>query len=155
MELRRYAAADAAGTLAVFRAAVERTAAAHYSSRQRRAWAPPELDPETWSRARSAVDTWVAVRNGEVAGFGDIDGSGHINMLYVHPDHGRSGVAAALLEHLTGIARRSGLAELTVEASLTARPVFERHGFRLVSEQTVERHGEKLLNFRMRRPLTP
>ena len=39
-------------------------------------------------------------------------------------------------------------------ASVTARPFFERHGFRVIAPQTVAKRGQSLLNFRMDKPLT-
>ncbi len=75
-------------------------------------------------------------------------------MLYVHPDHQRCGVASALLRATEALARPRGLTELTVEASLTARPFFERAGFRQVMPQRVERNGLLLLNYRMEKRLS-
>ncbi|MEK8229177.1 GNAT family N-acetyltransferase [Oerskovia sp. M15] len=46
-------------------------------------------------------------------------------MLFVDPAVTRRGVATALLEHVTRIARGHGAVELTTYASLTARPFFE------------------------------
>lgn len=38
---------------------------------------------------------------------------------------------------------------LDVEASITAKPFFERHGYRAVARQTVTRRGIELTNYRM------
>jgi putative acetyltransferase len=38
---------------------------------------------------------------------------------------------------------------LTVDASITAKPCFERHGFRVVEEQQVAVRGETFINYRM------
>ena len=38
---------------------------------------------------------------------------------------------------------------LTTHASLTARPFFERRGYRVLREQQVERHGVRMTNFVM------
>ena len=51
--------------------------------------------------------------------------------------------------------RESDLMELTVQgdiithASITARPFFEKRGYRIVKEQTVERRGIRLTNYVM------
>ncbi len=42
---------------------------------------------------------------------------------------------------------------LHTEASITARPFFERCGFLLVAEQTVALRGQQFVNFRMEKPL--
>ena len=40
--------------------------------------------------------------------------------------------------------------ELTVDASITAKPFFERYGFQPVKQQRVECRGEWFINFYMR-----
>ena len=56
-------------------------------------------------------------------------------MLFVDPDFGRHGVASALLTSVVALARQRALPALTTFASLTSRPVFERHGFVITSER--------------------
>ena len=41
---------------------------------------------------------------------------------------------------------------VTTHASITARPFFEKRGYRVVKEQQVERHGVLLTNFVMEKP---
>lgn len=150
MEIRPYTAADAAPTLAVFLEAVTVTAAADYSPAQVEAWARrDDRDVDTWHAARVATHTYVAEYDGAVAGFADIDGAGHIGMLYVAPAYGRRGVATALLHRLLRDAAAAGVDEVTTEASLTARPFFERHGFLVTARQRVRAGDVELVNFRM------
>ena len=56
-------------------------------------------------------------------------------VLFVDPDFGRHGVASALLASVVALARQRGLPALTTFASLTSRPVFERHGFVITGER--------------------
>ena len=46
-------------------------------------------------------------------------------------------------------ARAAGVKRMTVEASLTARPLFERAGFSVIEQQTVRIGDQELTNFRM------
>ncbi|WP_320672324.1 GNAT family N-acetyltransferase [Patulibacter defluvii] len=153
--VRAYDRADAAATLAVFRDAISGTASAHYTPAQIAAWLGPGIDPDAWHARRAAVDTLVAEADGQVVGFTDLDDRGHIDMLFVAPRAGRSGVATALLEEVLRRVAERGLTRLTVEASLSARPFFLRHGFAVLAEQQVARGGERLVNFRMARDLDP
>jgi GNAT superfamily N-acetyltransferase len=57
------------------------------------------------------------------------------SLLAVDPDFGRHGVASALLASVVAVARQRGLPALTTFASLTSRPVFERHGFVITGER--------------------
>ena len=148
--IRPYRAADASGTLAVFLLSVRETAAAHYNAQQVSVWAPEDIDLAEWAHARAAVATRVAEIDGQIVGFTDVDGAGHVGMLFVHPSFGRRGVATDLFGTVLADARRAGLTTLSVDASLTARAFFERNGFVVDAQQHVERNGVRLTNFRMR-----
>jgi putative acetyltransferase len=43
----------------------------------------------------------------------------------------------------------SSLSRIFTEASITARPFFERAGFQLITQQTVEHNGVSFVNCRM------
>ena len=135
MEFRAYAAGDAEATLAIFLRAVRETARAHYSAEQVAAWAADAGDLDSWAAARAAAHTQLAIIDGRVAGFTDLDEHGYIDMLFVDPDFGRQGIASALLSSMVALARQRGLPAVTTFASLTSRPVFERHGFVITGER--------------------
>jgi putative acetyltransferase len=63
------------------------------------------------------------------------------------------GVASALLGAVEASARAQGLPEIFTEASLTARPFFEQRGFSVLAAQLVEKRGQILKNFRMKKIL--
>ncbi|ROS23368.1 putative acetyltransferase [Rathayibacter sp. PhB127] len=141
-----YAASDAAGTLAVFLAAVTETAAADYSPEQIRAWAG-ERDVPTWHAAMLARNAFVAIIDGELAGFSDVSATGYIDMMFVAPRFLRRGVATRLLAEAESQAPAAP--ELSADVSITARPFFEHHGFVAVAEQHPVRAGVELVNWRM------
>ncbi|MGB7979754.1 MAG: GNAT family N-acetyltransferase [Candidatus Nanopelagicales bacterium] len=154
MLLRPYRDADAAGTLKVFRRAIRTLAGHDYAPEQVDAWASPEIDPAVWAQKRRTRRTQVADTDGRVVGFTDIDDDGYIDMLFVDPDVARQGVGSALLEWARITAEGLGARELTTNASRTARPAFEAHGFTVVAEQCVVLRGVAMPNLRMRRPLS-
>ena len=149
--IRPYEPRDAQPTLTVFQRAVRITAAADYSPEQIHAWAA--VDPAMWAHRRSAASTWVAEQGGVVVGFTDIDTVGYIDMMFADPATGRTGVATALLNHLRKLAAAQHMSELTVNASATAQPFFEHHGFTVRAAQQVERNGVLLQNLRMTAPV--
>ena len=153
VHIRPYRKADADATLDVFRAAVHGLAAAHYDERQRAAWAPDDLDAVAWAVRRADADTVVAEVGDRVAGFSDVDRDGYIDMLFVHPDFARRGVASALLRSVLERAREGGATVASANVSLTARPAFEKAGFSVQATERVERNGVLLDRFRMSRPL--
>ena len=136
MELRAYTAGDAQATSVIFLRAVRETAEGPSTRRSRsEAWAANYGDLDSWAAARAAAHTQLAIIDGHVAGFTDLDDHGYIDMLFVDPDFGRHGVASALLASVVALARQRGLPALTTFASLTSRPVFERHGFVITGER--------------------
>lgn len=135
--IRPYAATDVAALTGLFRASVRDIASRDYTASQIREWAPDHIDERRFGQKCESRPTWVAEVDGRIAGFSDLEPDGHVDMLYVHPDFQRRGVARALLEHVEEAARTAGLRRLYTEASITARAVFEAIGFRTIVPQTV------------------
>jgi putative acetyltransferase len=152
MRIRAYREADALPTLDTFLRAIRETAGADYSTEQIGVWGR-DRDETEWADNRRGANTLVAVDGDRIAGFIDLDESGYIDMLFVSPDFARRGVATALLGAVLDTAIRRAIPELTVHASLTARPFFERHDFTVVEERHPVVQGVELTNYRMRRAL--
>ena len=152
-QIRSYRQEDLASLVALFRASVRTIARRDYTDAQVRAWAPDLIDQDSFALRYARKSTWIAECERRVAGFSDIEPDGHIDMLYVHPDFHRRGIARALLGHLEKIAQNAGLERLYTEASTTARPVFERQGFHVLASQTVTVRGESMTNYRMEKRL--
>jgi putative acetyltransferase len=156
MELRPYRDEDRGPTRAVFERAVRLTASGDYSEEQIEAWAPADFDASdlvAWGAERASAQTVVAVDGDEVLGFGDLVDGRLLDMLYVDPSASRRGIATALLTEIVSLTRAAGTSEIETYASLTARPLFERHGFEVIEEREPSVRGVSMTNFRMRRPL--
>ena len=120
-----------------------------YSPAQCAAWAPDDLDPALWQQRVQGMNPWVALLDGEIAGFADLQADGYIDHFFCHHAHQGQGVGRALMQQIAQAADAAGLARLYSHVSLTARPFFERYGFRIVTEQGVSIRGETLTNFVM------
>lgn len=156
MEIRAYQESDISQLISLFYETVHSVNKQHYSQEQLDAWAPKEekaLKLNTWSTSLRQNITYVAEMNGYIVGFSDMTMEGHLDRLYVHKDFQGQGVASVLVNKLEQEARILGLNEINTEASITAKPFFERHGYELVAQQSVERKGVQLVNYRMRKKL--
>ncbi|MBF0209126.1 MAG: GNAT family N-acetyltransferase, partial [Oligoflexia bacterium] len=71
----------------------------------------------------------------------------------VHLRFQGKGVATLLLRSIEEIARELKVSKIITEASITARPFFEKKNFLLVREQLVEKKGVFLKNFVMEKYL--
>ena len=101
---------------------------------------------EAWHASFCGHYALVAEEDGAVIGFGDIDATGYLDRLYVHKGHQGRGVATALCDALEQYAAGR---PVTVHASITARPFFEKRGYRVCRRQQVLRAGVALTNFVM------
>ena len=95
----------------------------------------------------------VTEDGGEVVGFAEPEGDGHLDMLYVSKNAVGRGVGRRLYEAAEREARERGLTAVFTDASVTARSFFERRGFGVVREQTVVRRGVGMTNFVMEKHL--
>ena len=154
MRVRPYASLDLDALIALFQRSVRIVARRDYTLEQVFSWAPQAIGRERWALRLAASSTWVATFGERPAGFISLEPEGHLDMLYVDPDFQSRGIASRLLHRLEASAEARGLARLFTEASITARPFFERRGFRVVEAQTVTRRGQQLTNYRMERQIT-
>jgi putative acetyltransferase len=151
--LRPYRSDDAPALLALFRDSIRRVNSRDYSPAQIAAWASDEIDPAAWAARFSGRFVAVAEEAGRPVGFAELEPDGHIDRVYVSADHQRRGIGRQLLAAVGAEARRVGLARLFTEASVTARPFFEAHGFVVLAPQVVVCRGAEFVNYRMERVL--
>jgi putative acetyltransferase len=151
VKIRPYRSEDRDAVVAIYQAAVHELAADHYDAAQREAWAPSCPDLEAWGRRLADTQTLVAEGEGELMGFIAYEPTGYVDLLFSSPRHARKGVATALYQQVEQVLRRSGVTQLVTEASLVARPFFERQGFRVTGEQRVKRGGQLLRRYSMRK----
>lgn len=119
-----------------------------YSESQLEAWAPKDND---YSHLKTALEknwTLVAIEDGVIIGFADIEDTGYLDHLFVHRDYQGKGVATALCNEIEA---KGNFNEIETHASITALPFFEKRGYKVVREQIVEIRGEKLKNHVMRK----
>jgi putative acetyltransferase len=148
LQVRRYTADDCDDTIAIFLAAIREVASRDYGPAEIEAWAKVE-DRAAWAERRASRPTFIAEHAGHPIGFSDLEPDGHLDMMFVHPAHQGIGVASLLLATVEEAAKKQGIGRIFTEASLTARPFFERRGFSVIARQSVEKRGQRLTNFRM------
>lgn len=139
--IRTYEEGDFSTLCIIFLRAIKETASVDYSPRQIAAWA--QIDEQRWRQKIAASQVLVAIKDDSPVGFITVVDD-YIDLLFVSPDYSRQGIAGALLDALPERV-------FTVEASITAKPFFARHGFRVIKQQEVEARGERFLNYLMRR----
>jgi len=152
-KLRKFRREDAVACLALFRDCVRRVNSRDYTRDQIEAWGSPSIDLEQWRSRFDDRFAYVATENDCIVGFTDMTRDGHLDRLFVSADHQGRGIARGLFGKLLKDAIDRSIQEITTDASITARPFFERTGFSVVREQSVECRGVWMTNYRMRRKL--
>lgn len=125
-----------------------------YNKNQLDSWAPLTIDLNTW--CQSLLDNYSLIYLDEannIIAFGDITKDGYLNRLYVHKDHNGKGIGSLLADQLEAYAKTLGLSEITTHSSITAKPFFEKRGYHLIKEQTVQRNGQQLTNYIMKKTM--
>uniref|UniRef100_UPI0028AC98D4 GNAT family N-acetyltransferase n=1 Tax=Tissierella praeacuta TaxID=43131 RepID=UPI0028AC98D4 len=74
-----------------------------------------------------------------------LTGACSLDRLFVHKDYQGKGVATAICDRLEKAVQK----KVITHASITARPFFEKRGYKVIKEQQVERQGIVLANFIM------
>lgn len=146
MIIRKYVSTDCKQVADLFYETVHSINAKDYTIEQLDAWADGSLDLEKWDKSFIENYTLVAVEDNCIVGFGDIDRTGYLDMLFVHKDFQGQGIASAICDRLEASITTDKIA---THASITAKPFFEKRGYKSVKEQQVIRKGIHLTNYVM------
>ncbi len=137
----------------LFHHTIRRVNIRDYSEEQVRAWAPDQIDEQRWQQRMASINPFVAVIDGEIVGYADVQDDGLVDHFFCHHRHQGLGVGRALMTHLIRTAVSRGLTRMYSNVSITARPFFEHFGFTVETEQKITIGEISLTNYRMSRLL--
>lgn len=153
--LRPYLAADLPLLAEIRLAAIEELTIEDYDEAQRQAWADLADDEEGLGETLKKSLSLVALVGGAPVGFIALADGGRIDQLYVHPAVARTGVASALCDAIEKLARARNLESVVVDASDTAKPLFDGRGYVAERRNTIPVEDVWLGNTRMKKKLSP
>lgn len=151
MVIRDFMQGEEAALRRVFMSSIHELARGFYTQAQLEAWAPSHYDRGKWADRISALRPFVATIDGQVAGYADLQPSGHIDHFFVSPQFARRGVGSALMQHVCDAATRRGIPQLSARVSLAAEAFFSRQGFSVVRRQSAAANGVSMDNALMTR----
>ncbi|RAM49645.1 MAG: GNAT family N-acetyltransferase [Hapalosiphonaceae cyanobacterium JJU2] len=149
MNIRKFHHQDTQEIMQLFYDTVHNINIRDYTPDQVNAWAPQYMNYQKWSQHLHSKITYVAELDGKIIGFAQLEPDGHIDCFYCHKDFQGMGVGSKLLDTLQTEAKTLEINRLFAEVSITAKGFFEHKGFEVINQQTVERRGVKLINYRM------
>jgi putative acetyltransferase len=135
--LRRFRAEDAEALARLTQSAIATIGPRAYSSEQTFAWAARHMAPQRF-RDRDARGHAIIVAADDAdapVAYALLEPDGHLDQLYCHPEHSRRSLADRLLDEAEALAREGGIERLFTEASVLARPAFERAGYRMLDRR--------------------
>ncbi len=157
--IRPFVESDAEALAALTLSAIRAIGALRYSQVQIDAWAARHPGPERFiARAAKGDRIYVAVDTTDSPVAYSLlelcdDASGHLDMLYCHPNHSGKGLADQLLAAAEVSARKDAITRLFTEASELARPAFERAGYSTQHRRDFEIEGVAIHNHAMEKCL--
>lgn len=153
MRIRLATADDLDQITQLFQNTVQLINSKDYSPAQIKVWSAGAQSTEGWlSRIRDQYFI-VAQEAQNIVGFASLASDGYLDLMYIHHAHQGKGIGSALIEHLFSYAETKRIPLLASDVSITARTFFEKHGFEVVREQSVDIRGVSLTNYRMQKSL--
>ena len=153
--IRDYKSGDCRETAELFYETVHKINSADYTQEQIRVWAPRDRDLEKWdaSYKEKGKKAIIAAEGDRIVGFCDVTASGYFDRLYVHCEFQGMGIGKALCREGERYAASCGSSKVTVYASITAKPFFEKLGYSVIRPNEVIREGVSLTNYFMEKNL--
>lgn len=145
IEIRKYQETDNSVLLDLLKESVRQIDEKDYSNKEKEAWING-INEERFYSAIKNHDTYVALFDSKIIGFADMANDGYLDHLYVDPSFQKLGVATSLCDVLES--QYQGI-ELSVHASICAKPFFEKRGYQVIKKQEVERLGVLVTNYVM------
>lgn len=145
MIIREYQSTDCKELAELFYNTVHTVNAKDYRKEQLDVWASGQYDLTKWNQSFQEHFCIVAVEADIIVGFGDVDKTGYLDRLFTHSDYQGKGIATAICNQLESAVQGN----VITHASITAKPFFEKRGYKVVREQQVKRQGIFLTNFVM------
>ena len=139
MVIRPYRSADCPALAQIYYDTIHTVNAADYTKAQLDAWAGGNVDLQVWDEYFLARRSFVAEHQGTIVGFADMDDTGYLGRLYVHKDHQGKGIGKALCDT---VEKAVDVPKYTLHSSITARPFYEKVGYRTVEMRQMPRKDQ-------------
>ena len=120
-----------------------------YTAEQIKAWSSSINNKDKWTEKIITQYFLTAKVGTQIVGFGSLENNDYLDFLYVHKDFQGKGIAKKLLMYLEKKAEINRKDKITSDVSLTAKPFFEKNGYKAVKEQTNKIGNVVVPNFKM------
>ncbi|MDT2814979.1 GNAT family N-acetyltransferase [Vagococcus carniphilus] len=144
MTIRHYEERDKSEVITLIKQTIQLINQKDYTPNQIKSWS--EIDWDYWDNSLKNHLAIVSEKNKVIVGFSDMTTTGFLDRLFVHHDYQNQGIASQMLQYLE---LKTPAEQYSTYASITAKPFFERNGYKLVKENIAKLRGEAFLNYYM------
>jgi len=120
-----------------------------YGALQIEAWISGANNHERWLDVVTNQFVFLAIIEGKIAGYGTLKDGNYIDLFFIHKDFQRKGIAEKIYNELENKAKNADSKFITADVSITAKPFFEKKGFRVEKEQHNLIKNVELINYKM------
>lgn len=124
-----------------------------YSPEQIKVWTSSSENTQRWTDKLTSQYFLVADLDNKIVGYASLENSNYLDILYVHKDHQRKGIADKLYAEIEKEAIKRKTTILNSDVSKTARPFFEKKGFKTIAPQTNIIKDVEIINYKMTKTL--
>lgn len=153
MVIRDYQVGDAKQIADLFHDTVHAVCLNDYTLAQLEVWAPTPSNYSAWKKRCASKQPFIAEESDKIVGFLEFEADGHIDCLYVHHDNQHQGIATALYKYAESMAFTRRLSRVYTEASITAKPFFEKQNFVVLRKNEVYLANQILVNYSMEKEI--
>ena len=120
-----------------------------YNKQQINAWVNSVENKERWKSILANQYFLIAEIENKMVGYGSLENGNYLDLMYVHKDFLRKGIAKMIFEKLKDKSIELGFDKLTSDVSKTARPFFETKGFKVIRENKNIIKDVEIINYHM------
>ncbi|MBK6858938.1 MAG: GNAT family N-acetyltransferase [Saprospiraceae bacterium] len=120
-----------------------------YSHEQIKVWTSSIKNTQRWTDKLSTQYFRIAEFDNKIVGYASLENNDYLDFLYVHKDQQRQGIADKLYSEIEKQAIKNGATSIHSDVSKTARPFFEKKGFKIISPQTIIIQDIEIINYKM------
>lgn len=133
----------------IFRGTIQQTCIKDYTENQINAWLSFVHDKKKWEDKISNQYFIVAEIEEQIVGFGSLENGNQLDLLYVHKDFLRQGVATKIFQALERSVLKYGNTSMYANVSYSAQPFFESMGFHIIEKNVNIINDVEIIHHRM------
>lgn len=133
----------------LFTETINRVCKHDYSAEEIKQWTSSTNDENRWKGFISNQYFLIAEYENKIIGFCSLKDENHLDLLYIHKDYQKMGIASLLYHEIKKESKRLGHKTLTADVSITAKSFFETKDFKIVREKKNLINGLEVINYQM------